>query len=151
MTLCCCNLRKPILPSSNLTLAKVVTRIMASAWLPASECCKPRATYSLGWTSDGSGRDYYFRQLCDMKMKLDLSKMSKADWFEYVEIGLNMSKSVAGRSRVLRPGPAIQRALPATWEQAISSMPPLPNLRLVTLIRPNKTTPPCTRRFVPAE
>ena len=40
----------------------------------------------LGWTSDGSGRDYYFRQLCDMKMKLDLSKMSKADWFEYVEI-----------------------------------------------------------------
>ena len=40
----------------------------------------------LGWTSDGAGRDYYFRQLCDMKMKLDLSKMPKADWFEYVEI-----------------------------------------------------------------
>jgi hypothetical protein len=40
----------------------------------------------LGWTSDGAGRDYYFRQLCDMKMKLDLSKMTKADWFEYVQI-----------------------------------------------------------------
>jgi uncharacterized protein (DUF2252 family) len=40
----------------------------------------------LGWTSDAYGRDYYFRQLCDMKMKLDLSKMQKADWFEYVEI-----------------------------------------------------------------
>jgi len=40
----------------------------------------------LGWTSDDSGRDYYFRQLRDMKMKLDLSKMTKADWFEYVEI-----------------------------------------------------------------
>jgi hypothetical protein len=40
----------------------------------------------LGWTSDDSGRDYYFRQLRDMKMKIDLSKMTKADWFEYVEI-----------------------------------------------------------------
>jgi uncharacterized protein (DUF2252 family) len=40
----------------------------------------------LGWTSDESGRDYYFRQLRDMKMKLDLSRMTKADWFEYVEI-----------------------------------------------------------------
>ena len=40
----------------------------------------------LGWTCDDSGRDYYFRQLRDMKMKLDLSKMTKADWFEYVEI-----------------------------------------------------------------
>jgi uncharacterized protein (DUF2252 family) len=40
----------------------------------------------LGWTSDDSGRDYYFRQLRDMKMKLDLSKMTKADWFEYVEM-----------------------------------------------------------------
>ena len=40
----------------------------------------------LGWTSDDSGRDYYFRQLRDMKMKLDLSKMKEADWFEYVEI-----------------------------------------------------------------
>jgi len=80
-----------------------------------------------------------------MKMKRELSKMSKADWFEYVEI--------CGRTlaRVLRPGLAIQRALPATWEQAISSMPPLPNLRLATLIGPNKTTPPCTRRFGPAE
>jgi hypothetical protein len=40
----------------------------------------------LGWTRDGAGRDYYFRQLRDMKMKLDLSHMSKADWFEYVKI-----------------------------------------------------------------
>jgi uncharacterized protein (DUF2252 family) len=40
----------------------------------------------LGWTRDDAGRDYYFRQLRDMKMKLDLSQMTKADWFEYVEI-----------------------------------------------------------------
>lgn len=40
----------------------------------------------LGWTRDDAGHDYYFRQLRDMKMKLDLSLMSKADWFEYVEI-----------------------------------------------------------------
>jgi len=40
----------------------------------------------LGWTHDDEGRDYYFRQLRDMKMKIDLSNLSKADWFEYVEI-----------------------------------------------------------------
>ena len=40
----------------------------------------------LGWTSDGNGRDYYFRQLRDMKMKIDLENMSKCDWLEYVEI-----------------------------------------------------------------
>jgi uncharacterized protein (DUF2252 family) len=40
----------------------------------------------LGWTRDGEGRDYYFRQLRDMKMKIDLENMTKGDWFEYVEI-----------------------------------------------------------------
>jgi uncharacterized protein (DUF2252 family) len=40
----------------------------------------------LGWTRDGNGRDYYFRQLRDMKMKIDLENMTKDDWFEYVEI-----------------------------------------------------------------
>jgi uncharacterized protein (DUF2252 family) len=40
----------------------------------------------LGWTRDDAGHDYYFRQLRDMKMKIDLSHMTKTDWFEYVEI-----------------------------------------------------------------
>jgi uncharacterized protein (DUF2252 family) len=40
----------------------------------------------LGWTHDGKGRDYYFRQLRDMKMKIDLENMSKSDWLEYVAI-----------------------------------------------------------------
>ena len=40
----------------------------------------------LGWTRDEEGRDYYFRQLRDMKMKIDLENMAKDDWFEYVEI-----------------------------------------------------------------
>jgi uncharacterized protein (DUF2252 family) len=40
----------------------------------------------LGWTRDDEGRDYYFRQLRDMKMKIDLEKMSKSDWMEYVGI-----------------------------------------------------------------
>jgi uncharacterized protein (DUF2252 family) len=40
----------------------------------------------LGWTCDEAGHDYYFRQLRDMKMKLDLSHLTKADWFEYVGI-----------------------------------------------------------------
>jgi uncharacterized protein (DUF2252 family) len=40
----------------------------------------------LGWTRDYEGRDYYFRQLRDMKMKIDLESMSRSDWLEYVEI-----------------------------------------------------------------
>lgn len=40
----------------------------------------------LGWTSDDAGHDYYFRQLRDMKMKVDLESMSKQDWIEYVEL-----------------------------------------------------------------
>jgi uncharacterized protein (DUF2252 family) len=40
----------------------------------------------LGWTRDDEGHDYYFRQLRDMKMKIDLDRMSKSEWLEYVEI-----------------------------------------------------------------
>jgi uncharacterized protein (DUF2252 family) len=40
----------------------------------------------LGWTRVDAGRDYYFRQLCDMKMKFDLDSMSKSGWLEYVQI-----------------------------------------------------------------
>ncbi len=40
----------------------------------------------LGWTRDDEGHHYYFRQLRDMKMKIDLERMSRADWAEYVEI-----------------------------------------------------------------
>jgi uncharacterized protein (DUF2252 family) len=40
----------------------------------------------LGWTSDGEGHDFYFRQLRDMRMKIDIEEMSRQDWFEYVEL-----------------------------------------------------------------
>lgn len=40
----------------------------------------------LGWTRDDDGRDYYFRQLRDMRMKIDLSGMPRQDWLEYVEL-----------------------------------------------------------------
>jgi uncharacterized protein (DUF2252 family) len=40
----------------------------------------------LGWTRDGEGRHYYFRQLRDMKMKIALDTMNRADWLEYVKI-----------------------------------------------------------------
>jgi hypothetical protein len=40
----------------------------------------------LGWTRDAEGRSYYFRQLRDMKMKIDLDRMTRGDWLEYVEI-----------------------------------------------------------------
>jgi hypothetical protein len=40
----------------------------------------------LGWTSDDQGHHFYFRQLRDMSMKIDIDAMSKQDWFEYVEL-----------------------------------------------------------------
>jgi uncharacterized protein (DUF2252 family) len=40
----------------------------------------------LGWTGDDQGHDFYFRQLRDMRMKIDVEDMSKQDWFEYVEL-----------------------------------------------------------------
>jgi uncharacterized protein (DUF2252 family) len=40
----------------------------------------------LGWTSDGKGHDYYFRQLRDMRMNIDLKDISKKDWIEYVKL-----------------------------------------------------------------
>ncbi len=40
----------------------------------------------LGWTCDDEGHDFYFRQLRDMKMKIDVEAMSKSDWSEYVEL-----------------------------------------------------------------
>lgn len=38
----------------------------------------------LGWTRDDEGHDYYFRQLRDMKMTMDLEGMPKQDWIEYI-------------------------------------------------------------------
>jgi uncharacterized protein (DUF2252 family) len=40
----------------------------------------------LGWTSDGHGHDFYFRQLRDMRMKIDVEGMSRQDWLEYVRL-----------------------------------------------------------------
>lgn len=40
----------------------------------------------LGWASDDEGSDYYFRQLRDMRMKIDVSVMSREDWLEYIEL-----------------------------------------------------------------
>ncbi len=40
----------------------------------------------LGWTRDDQGHDYYFRQLRDMKMTVNVEDISKDDWMEYVEL-----------------------------------------------------------------
>jgi uncharacterized protein (DUF2252 family) len=40
----------------------------------------------LGWTRDDDGHDYYFRQLRDMKMSIDVGKLNKDELLEYVEI-----------------------------------------------------------------
>jgi len=40
----------------------------------------------LGWTRDDKNRCYYFRQLRDMKMKIDITAMSQNDFFEYIDL-----------------------------------------------------------------
>jgi uncharacterized protein (DUF2252 family) len=40
----------------------------------------------LGWARDDRGHDFYFRLLRDMKMKLDVTTMTKEEWLEYIEI-----------------------------------------------------------------
>jgi uncharacterized protein (DUF2252 family) len=40
----------------------------------------------LGWTRDDEGHDYYFRQLRDMKMTMNLESMPNQDWIEYIEL-----------------------------------------------------------------
>lgn len=40
----------------------------------------------LGWTRDRDGHDYYFRQLRDMKMTLNIETMPIQDWIEYIEL-----------------------------------------------------------------
>ncbi|HYL47551.1 MAG TPA: DUF2252 domain-containing protein [Candidatus Limnocylindrales bacterium] len=40
----------------------------------------------LGWTRDDEGHDYYFRQLRDMKMKVDVVALPQDDWDEYIRI-----------------------------------------------------------------
>jgi uncharacterized protein (DUF2252 family) len=40
----------------------------------------------LGWTRDDHGRDYYFRQLRDMSMKVDPERLSSDEWLEYGEL-----------------------------------------------------------------
>ena len=40
----------------------------------------------LGWTRDDQGHDYYFRQLRDMKMTINVEDMPKEEWIEYLEL-----------------------------------------------------------------
>jgi uncharacterized protein (DUF2252 family) len=40
----------------------------------------------LGWTCDDAGHDYYFRQLRDMKLKVNFESMAKSEWSEYVTL-----------------------------------------------------------------
>ena len=56
----------------------------------------------LGWTRDDDNRCYYFRQLRDMKMKIDISAMSQDDFKEYIELcGWALARGTRsnGRSR----------------------------------------------------
>jgi uncharacterized protein (DUF2252 family) len=59
----------------------------------------------LGWTRADDGRDYYFRQLRDMKMKFDLESMTKSEWLEYVQIcGWTLARAHARTGDAARIG-----------------------------------------------
>jgi uncharacterized protein (DUF2252 family) len=59
----------------------------------------------LGWTHADDGRDYYFRQLRDMKMKFDLESMNKSEWREYVQIcGWTLARAHARTGDAARIG-----------------------------------------------
>lgn len=84
----------------------------------------------LGWTRDEKGHDYYFRQLRDWKMTIDIGAMSKSDWFEYVELcGWALARAHA-RSE-------IQRGLRAILGRATHLMKPSRHLPLGMRIKPN--------------
>jgi uncharacterized protein (DUF2252 family) len=40
----------------------------------------------LGWTRDEQGHDYYFRQLRDMKMTVNVEDLDDDEWLEYVQL-----------------------------------------------------------------
>jgi uncharacterized protein (DUF2252 family) len=72
----------------------------------------------LGWTRADDGRDYYFRQLRDMKMKFDLESMTKSEWLEYVQIcGRTLARAHARTGDAARIGGYMGKN--ATFDDAI--------------------------------
>jgi uncharacterized protein (DUF2252 family) len=72
----------------------------------------------LGWTHADDGRDYYFRQLRDMKMKFDLESMTKSEWLEYVLIcGWTLARAHARTGDAARIGGYMGKN--ATFDDAI--------------------------------
>jgi len=72
----------------------------------------------LGWTRADDGRDYYFRQLRDMKMKFDLESMTKSEWLEYVQIcGWTLARAHARTGDAARIGGYMGKN--ATFDDAI--------------------------------
>ena len=87
----------------------------------------------LGWTRDDDNRSYYFRQLRDMKMKIDISKMSQDDFFEYIELcGWALARGHARTGDPVKIGRYLARA--------IHSMMQLKNSLLNMPTRPSTTT-----------
>src|SRR6204780_3599595 len=73
----------------------------------------------LGWTIDAEGRSYYFRQLRDMKMKIDLETMTKTDWLEYVGIcawALPRPPPRAGDAAIIAGSPGKSEAFDSALE-----------------------------------
>jgi uncharacterized protein (DUF2252 family) len=72
----------------------------------------------LGWARDDRGHDYYFRQLRDMKMKFDLTSMTKTQWLEYVQIcGWTLARAHARTGASARIGGYMGKN--ASFDQAI--------------------------------
>ena len=97
----------------------------------------------LGWARGDDGRDYYFRQLRDMRMKIDISQMATAG---LAGIRGNLRMGAGARARPHRRSRQNRRLSgkepdlrPGRWARSPSPMPS----------RPNATTRCSSRRFAP--
>jgi uncharacterized protein (DUF2252 family) len=73
----------------------------------------------LGWTRDDEGRDYYFRQLRDMKMTIGVENMAEQAWIEYIELcGWAMARAHARTGDAARIAGYLGKS--DTFDQAIA-------------------------------
>src|SRR5947208_4126134 len=98
MTPCSCRSRKPTRPGSPRTRGTANMSRRASAWFRASASCRLPATRFLGWaTGTGArGREFYVRQLRDMKGSAVIEGMPPARLARYGEMcGVTLARAHA--------------------------------------------------------
>ena len=99
----------------------------------------------LGWTRGPGGRDFYLRQLWDMKGSVDTTILQPPGH------GVLRRASAAGRLRGPTPGRATRPRSPPTWGRATRSTRRSPTSRRPTPTSTPGTTRPTSRRSRPGE